>query len=285
MIINLCGYATSGKDAFADALVKNHGYVKIGWADRLYKMALALNPSIYYRPKWSPIGWRWPLSSFVEKRGWTEAKKIPAIRRYLQFIGTEVVRDCLGEDAWVNAAMPDIKEAMRNGKNVVIANTRFMNEALAASSMGGFLVRIERPGVGPVNGHKSDSGEVFDLAQLSVQNSGTLEELETYADLVHESMSNAGSDVPSHGITSVIAAKYMSSLEDRAIREAIILALRLAAPEYADVSEYSKRHHVQINAVTKEEQATEYVVTVDGSEVGVIACEDGVLDLAVYLTR
>ncbi len=80
------------------------------------------------------------------------------------------------------------------------------------------------------------------MAQLSVQNSGTLEELETYADLVHESMSNAGSNEPSHGITSTIAARYMSHLEDRAIREAIVLALKLAAPEHADVGAYSKRH-------------------------------------------
>lgn len=40
--------------------------------------------------------------------------------------------------------------------NWIITDTRFINEAIAIKNAGGIVIRIDRPGVKPINNHSSE---------------------------------------------------------------------------------------------------------------------------------
>lgn len=156
-IIGISGYARSGKDSVAEVLVTNEGYERRAFADTLRSALLALNPTLMVA---SGIGGGlepWPLDSAVRVYGWEKLKTIaPDSRSYLQRLGTEVGRNMLGENIWVDATLPS--QIASQFEDIVVTDCRFPNEAAAIKSRGGKLVRVTRPGVGPANDHPSEVG-------------------------------------------------------------------------------------------------------------------------------
>ena len=148
-IIGLTGYAQSGKDTIAQQFVRNLGYERIGFADSLKSILYALNPRVeLFNDDF--IG-HWHIKNIVDDKGWDEAKKEPEIRQLLQRLGTEGGRVALGEDIWVKTLFNS-----PHGARIVISDVRFENEANEIRRRGGKVIRIIRPGVGPVNDHASD---------------------------------------------------------------------------------------------------------------------------------
>lgn len=165
--IALCGYKRSGKDTVADILVERYGYTKVSFAEPLKEMALAIDPAIPgddYQV--------YDLSYLVGRFGWEEAKdRYPEIRRFLQRLGTDGIRNHLGEDIWVDIA-EDI--AVKVGGPVVFTDTRFPNEAEMVARHGGKVWRIERPGY-EADGHASESAlDEWDYDAV-VKNAGDLD--------------------------------------------------------------------------------------------------------------
>lgn len=76
------------------------------------------------------------------------------VREFLQKLGTDALRKGLHENVWVNALMADYDE---DQSDWIITDTRFPNEAKAIKEKGGVLIRIERPGVKPINNHPSET--------------------------------------------------------------------------------------------------------------------------------
>ena len=147
MIIGLCGYAQSGKDTAAAHLVESLGWARVAFADPLREMLYALNPAL---DEWTNV------QSLVDKVGWEFAKKDPEVRRLLQALGTEAGRKVLGDEIWVDVAAKKIRKMLP--ANVVLTDVRFENEAQMILGMYGQIIRVERPGVGAVNGHVSENG-------------------------------------------------------------------------------------------------------------------------------
>lgn len=171
LLIACTGYAMAGKDQTADILA-SAGYVKLGFSDALCNVALDLNPWVLvYRV--IPVRLKW----LVARIGWTAAKRFPSVRKYLQWLGTEVGRKHLGTHVWINALKDKVDHFRNSGKHVVITNARFVGEAQWVLDEGGFIARIDRAGVGPVNGHSSDRGDAFPFAEVTVNNHGSLEYL------------------------------------------------------------------------------------------------------------
>lgn len=280
-LIALTGYATSGKDAFADALGAQYGYVKMGFADAICSLAIVINPRLYIgRLRW------WKLSKIVSRYGWTEAKKFPAVRRYLQLLGSEGGRACLGEDCWVDALMPRVIKLMRAGENVVITNVRFANEAQAILDLGGDIIRIIRNGVGQVNEHNSDKGEAFQYAIEDVYNNGTLSDLAREAARIHGSI-NAGT--PNNrgrweAVDANLAIRRYNAVIERAIQRGIHLVMEVAAPEDADLESYALRHECTAD-LDMEEDTLAYAVKIDGEDAGVVSYEEGVVSVDIFLAR
>jgi hypothetical protein len=166
-LIGLCGYARSGKDAAASALTK-HGYSRLSFADNLRSLAYATNPLIHQQHASNPTY----LAPLVDAVGWEKAKENPSVRRILQDLGLSC-RLTFGEDCWVDA----LHRQREDGKRHVITDVRFPNEADYIRSRGGILVRIDRPGVGPVNSHPSETAIDHLPADVYLTNDGTLPDL------------------------------------------------------------------------------------------------------------
>lgn len=173
MIIGISGYARTGKDEIAKVLVEEFGFERLAFADKLRECVYALNPIVAY--DWdlaSPIY----LSEVIDKYGWDGVKSSRygiEVRRLLQRFGTEVGRNILGENIWVDATfmVTDVT------KNYIVTDCRFRNEAMGILRQGGKMWRVNRPGVGPVNDHISETGLDNFSFDAVIENDGALTDL------------------------------------------------------------------------------------------------------------
>lgn len=146
MIIGLAGYAQAGKDEVAKVFV-GQGFTRFAFADKLKQLATELQ---YWNGQKDELG-----------------------RLHLQYLGNKV-RDILGDDIWIDAVMRDI----RHIDNVVISDVRYHNEIHAVHEAGGLVLRVNRPGTGPINDHVSEGlPEHSSLYDGYIHNDGSLDEL------------------------------------------------------------------------------------------------------------
>jgi len=138
MIIGITGRAQHGKDSTGQVLVYEYDFTRYAFADQLKSMALVLNPFVESK-------YTLRLYQLVQDQGWDEAKKNPEVRRFLQVLGTEAVREHLGEDAWVEALDKRLNDdGLKRSDNIVITDVRFPNEAQYIKRNGGQLWRVKR---------------------------------------------------------------------------------------------------------------------------------------------
>lgn len=169
--IGLIGHAGCGKDAVA-ARLTHHGFERIAFADPVRSILLNMNPLI------TSDGLR--LRDAVDAYGLDTAKRqFHVVRELLQGLG-EGVRASLGESVWVDHALRRL-DALSD-RPVVVSDVRYRNEALALRSRRFFLVRVQRPGVGPANGHPSETNIPVELADATLLNDGSLQELHAAVD-------------------------------------------------------------------------------------------------------
>ena len=184
-IIGLCGFAGSGKDTAAQALLED-GWTRAAFADAVRESLLAVNPTTFEDSHRESPGRICSVKYLVECGGWGYAKKQPDVRSLLQRMGTEAGRNIHGEDCWIKIAKRKVDAAPGP---VVISDVRFASEAEAIRSWGGTIIRIDRPGVGPCNGHAS---EALDFeTDLVLMNDGTIEDLQSNLRLLA-----SGAEVP-----------------------------------------------------------------------------------------
>ena len=166
MIIGLSGYAQVGKDTVAQILVEDYGYTRIGFADTIKKAAYVLDPII------TLDGMR--LAYLVDRFGWDGAKQVPEARRILQVLGSDVGRDLIDPNLWVELTMHSVHQ---NDK-IVVSDVRFSNEAEEIKWKFGEIWRVSRiDKSSPVNVHRSETEmDSWDFDQY-VSNNGTIEEL------------------------------------------------------------------------------------------------------------
>lgn len=163
MLIGLAGYATVGKDAVAEILVRDRGFTRVAFADAVREAVYTLDPQVD----------GFTLRELVDGIGWDKAKAHTEVRRLLQAMGTELARKTWRDDFWVALLMDRY-----TGQDWVVSDCRFINEVNAIQVMGGKVYRIERPGVGPINDHVSETGlDSFTGFDDFILNHGTLEDL------------------------------------------------------------------------------------------------------------
>lgn len=167
-IIALSGFARSGKDEAAKALVEEFGFIQVAFADKLRDMLYALNPQVAVDNLWcnhmagidNTKTWQYIcVQDVIDEYGWNgykETKYGPEIRRLLQRLGTEAGRQTLWDSIWIDAAFTNLPDDAR----VVVSDARFINEFEAVRERGGEIWRIEREGVGPANNHLSETEAV-----------------------------------------------------------------------------------------------------------------------------
>lgn len=166
MIIGLSGYAQVGKDTVAQILVEDYGFTRIAFADIIRTAVYLLDPIVNLE------GMR--LQHLVDKYGWDTAKQVPEVRRLMQVMGSEIGRDLIDEQIWIELTMLNIKPET----NIVISDVRFKNEAEEIKFQGGDvwrITRIERDA--PINLHRSETElDTWNFDEY-ISNNGTLGDL------------------------------------------------------------------------------------------------------------
>lgn len=184
-LIGIGGRLRAGKDVVAEHLEREHGFVRMGMSDVLHEALLAIDPLIVTSEGVGGI-YEWcDYSQLVAEEGYVEAKKNPYVRAYLQRLGTEVGRNMIGEDTWVNIAGNRISDHMREGRSVVITGIRYPNELRMILSLGGRSVWIERPGLdsdASASSHASENSVQADDFRTVLVNDGTIGDLRTRTD-------------------------------------------------------------------------------------------------------
>lgn len=188
--IGLTGFAQSGKDETAKIL-SLIGYKRVSLADPVRKGIYNINPLVIIFPDES--NYKELRNEFIDASsgkknlilniqdivnflGWDEAKKIKEVRRLLQFYGTEGAREIFGENIWTDTADKYIEK--NNIDLIVVSDIRFPNELeWIRKKENNILIKIKRPGIGPINSHKSDIGIDDEKCDFIIENNGTLEDL------------------------------------------------------------------------------------------------------------
>lgn len=127
-------------------------------------------------PEWNTLE---PYESDAPWVGEEEVLEMPmTVRDLLQKLGTDAMRNGLHENVWVNALMADYKPGpLYRVPNWIITDTRFPNEAQAIKEKGGVVIKVERPGVGPVNNHPSETALKDYPFDYVIHNDGSINDL------------------------------------------------------------------------------------------------------------
>lgn len=165
MIIGISGYSGSGKDLVGNIIQEislNKWHIK-KWAGKLKTIASILTgiPVENFEDqefKKTLLGPEWGTVKDIPLNGVPvfadiQFNSLMSVRDFLQKLGTDAIRDNLHENTWVNATMADYS----GESNWIITDTRFPNEAEAIKKAGGIVIRINRPGVQPINPHPSET--------------------------------------------------------------------------------------------------------------------------------
>lgn len=169
MLIGLTGYAQSGKDTVAEYLVENYGYRRVAFADPLREALYRLDPKVTIADM---VGVS--LKVAVDGLGWENVKVDSAeVRGMLQRMGTEVGREMFGQNFWVNLAMNGVSKFDK----VVFTDVRFPNEYKSIKEREGIVWRVERLGVGAVNGHASETAMDDIRVDETILNNSTKDDL------------------------------------------------------------------------------------------------------------
>ena len=153
------------------------------------------------------------INKFGVKINMNDAPKVsPTYRQVLQYIGTDLFRNQLHENVWVNALFSSYKNIIEypkysfmedgshiqtaiiqqevNYPNWIITDVRFLNEAKAIKDRGGIVIRVNRDskskwvdkeewdfhtkGIKPHESETALDGYIFDCV---IDNNGTVDEL------------------------------------------------------------------------------------------------------------
>lgn len=166
MLIGIAGKAGSGKDTAASYLCARHGFVTVAFATKL-KQLLA------------------DLFGLTREQLYGNLKEVDdpryglSPRVMMQHFGQSM--RALWPDIWVQHLRQQLETMLAVGMRVAVTDVRQANEAQMIRELGGYLVKVERPGAGARNGipnHETESwvdkGSAWDLV---ITNDASLEKL------------------------------------------------------------------------------------------------------------
>ena len=176
-VIGLGGRLRAGKDVVAERLEKEHGFKRLGMSDALHEAMLAIDPI---------LDGDWTYRSAIDLYGYVQVKELfPEARRLLQALGTEVGRNMIGENVWVNIMARKIDDFLYADQPVVITGIRFPNELKMIHQFAGKTVWVERPtesASAQAASHASENSVGESDFDVTLLNDSTLDHLEGLAD-------------------------------------------------------------------------------------------------------
>lgn len=172
MLIAIHGFKQSGKDTLADLLVKEYGFKKVAFADRL-KEALHLIFNV-------PRAWLWGSDEDKQKLtkvAWSDFENFDksekddetflSVRELMQIFATEICRSKI-PGIWYRY-LPIHPE-----ENLVVSDLRFSNEAEFLKENKAILIKVNRPSARGGE-HESEAGLPDKMMDFVLSNDADLE--------------------------------------------------------------------------------------------------------------
>lgn len=158
----------------------------IGMSDPLLEALLVLNPFVVEAISGAP---KRVLELYKELgEDYTALKEDPEVRRLLQTLGTDLVRNMIDDEAWVKIAERKVRENAEKGIFTILTGIRFPNELAIAEKVGGaYTVYVDRDS--PEDSSAQDSNKAHssehalspgDFLEI-IENKGDLESLKMQA--------------------------------------------------------------------------------------------------------
>lgn len=202
MIISVSGLAGSGKDVIGSMFVNKLGFTRIAFADTLKEVCskmlqLPINyfhdttlkdkafdiPFLFNKDlaanlafELNELGIDVTPARFMEYENTT----INSPRDALTFIGTDLCRNLVDKDIWVNITLNKIKAI---DGHVIVTDTRFNSERAALKGIGATLMYLDRPSISNAFkrelAHQSETEQLNDRYDIIVMNDSTKIALES----------------------------------------------------------------------------------------------------------
>lgn len=171
MIYGITGYARTGKDTISQVFVEA-GFKVIKAADPVRDAVYTLNPFIHGEMRLQDVLAMLDPDPVAAYEAVKSTEFGPEVRRLLQTMGTNVGREQIDPDVWANTL---IRKA--GNDDVVVPDVRFLNEANVIRQAGGKIIRVKRPGFGPLNDHPSETELDLIEPDYLIVNEGSVEML------------------------------------------------------------------------------------------------------------
>lgn len=170
LLIGLTGKAGAGKDTSAKVIQEqlgNENVLLVSFAQPIREMLKVVFPFL------------------TDKHFYGKLKEevIPGVgkspRQLMRALGTDWGRKCVKDSLWLDIALEKAAKVIKDGKNVIITDVRFENEAQKIFEYGGSVVKIVRPShlcaPSSTDGHISEEGvKTYDIV---VENIGDISHL------------------------------------------------------------------------------------------------------------
>ena len=197
MIIGLCGAQGAGKDTVGGILESKHGFVKLAFASAIKDILSAL--------------FSWPRDMLEgltkESREWREtpneywSNKLAiqdfSPRRAMQIVGTDLFRNHLNQDIWINIIENKIMTLRESDPNIniVITDCRFANEFdMIRKFSEAMIIKIVKDTHVELTPAHSSENDWTNVDCEILQNNGSIESLGLNLDaMIYSSLSASSS--------------------------------------------------------------------------------------------
>ena len=190
-IVGFTGTAGSGKDTAATVLIKK-GWVRYGFADAVKDFCaskLFLDHKLFYdiELKDKPFDIPFPLTKsrtldIIKDLGGSskDLAEVPSVKTFntpreiLQYVGTDIGRNLIGENVWI-----DYFQKMDKPEKMVVTDVRFPNEVDAIQQLGGIVIRLNRKATKHKSAKLHESESMVESLEVDheIQNTTTKEYL------------------------------------------------------------------------------------------------------------
>ena len=168
MLIGITGQKFSGKSTVAKMLSEMLGYKVVSFADKLKDVTCVLSGCTREQLEDYDFKENELVPDYL--RPYCLNAEKPTFRAFLQYFGSEVMRG-VNDNIWIDCTLSNC------GKDAIISDCRFPNEAKAVKARGGIVIKVVRPDVKASDSHQSETMIDEIVPDYTLYNDTTLENL------------------------------------------------------------------------------------------------------------
>lgn len=167
-VVAFTGLAGAGKDTAAAHLQAEHGFVALAFADPINDMLAVLLEAF-------DVDYAVLHERHLKEQPIPQIPGAPSARHLKQALG-----DCMRAihpDIWVRAlahraGVQDLPRSAPVHHRLCITDVRYPNEAALVASLGGTVIRLQRPQAAPVRAHSSEEQTAYIEPAVTIHNYG-----------------------------------------------------------------------------------------------------------------